>query len=640
MKKISWSLSVTAAALLAITGCGGNGDDPKGGSTIHKLSPQGGNTSYIFYGESNPSGLGALKNVKIADNGAPKNPLLHDDNTTAVGYPVLSTALEYNPADQSYQKLHADKLHYVSKGKAYTVAMAKGSSTSPTAVQNSSADNLSKPAYTKVNYLGSRYYLTAKSGDSTVLITPDMQSDDAPIPFDNKKLLSVTSASYGASINGYLVYDSDQKKVQKCDTTLASCDNLLDAGSRDFKGDVAGTTYSVILHNGTLYRLDKKDGTKEEVSLGKTIKRGHGTSTLQGGDFYFIATDGNLYKTDIRQKKVIKLTKTADQKLERIRAVTNKWVIAGSDTFLAALKKDGSSDTPVKLVENTKTEGYKYVTLGTGNGFLYVRYNLDPETGNTAYSSCIFKEGKTECKEDSFWAGITAKTSGKFNTQSSYNYTPYAYIRVDETDNFGGGTLKAIDPEHPLEDGITLGKAPNYNFQTFISGYRYLNELIDSDGGVVLYAKNDTNFHVDAFYMNLLKENSLVQLTDTDPTGFNKGRDHCHGRHCMICHNLAAGKIYKDLNGTKSAYGYKIRLDFEDGTNFVADVSKGKGENFSMPIQKITGNFKANILDASGAVVNHSAGYYHKGREYADCNYCHARNGQTRFDAPGAISIK
>jgi hypothetical protein len=467
-----------------------------------------------------------------------------------------------------------------------------------------------------------------------------MQPQSAPLAFDNKKLLSVTYPEYGAAIDGYLVYDSSVKKVQKCDLTLFLCNDLLDAGSRDFKGDIPGTTFSAFLSQGKLYRLDKKDGASDEIPLGQEIKKGHGTTSFNGGDFYFIATDGNLYRADLIQKRITKLTKTADEKLERIRAVTDNWIIAGSDTLLMALKKDGSSDKPVMLVENTKTKGYKYVTLGIGDSFLYELYSLDPKTGDTSYRACIFKDGVPECKADSFWAGVSAKTSGKLNLKSSYPYEPYAYIRVDDIDSFGGGTLKAIDPAHPFDDGITLGKAPNYNFQTFLSSYRYLHETIDSDGTLVLYAKNDTDFHVDAFSMNLLKENSLVQLTDTDPAGFNKApRDHCHGRHCMICHNLAGGKIYKDLNGSKSAYGYRIRLDFEDGTHLLADISKGKGENFSMPIKKITGNFKANVLDQNGTVIHSSVRYYHEGRAYADCNYCHARNGQTRFDAPGAITI-
>lgn len=635
MKKRNLAYTAIVAGIFTMAGCGGGSGTSDVASTLYKLSPQKEVKSHIFYGEVDPKGLGSLKNVRVVNSSNVKNIVMSEDNTTAIRYPVISTSFEYNSSNNSYKNLQTDTLHYVTNGKAYTVLMQSGKQ-----IQNSKANMLTSPSYVKVNYLGSRYYLTAKEGNATVLITPEMNATSIPLVLGNKKLLTVTFPSYGKAIDGYLVYDNGAKKVQKCDLTLSSCSDLLDAGSRDFKGDIAGSSFSAFLSKGKLYRLDKKDGSSEEIDFQKEIKKGHGTTTFQGGDFYFIATDGNLYKSDLIQKRVTKLTKEKNDKLERIRAVTRDWIIAGSDTLLMALKKDGSTQKPIILVENTKTKGYKYVTLGLGNSFLYELYSLDPKTGDTAYRACIFKDGKADCKADSFWAGITAKTEGVLSLKSSYQYEPYAYIRVDDTDNFGGGTLKAIDPNHPFDDGITLGKAPNYNFQTFISGYRYLNEMVDSDGGVVLYAKNDTNFHVDAFYMNLLKENSLVQLTNTNPIGFNTApRDHCHGRHCMICHNLAGGKIYKDLNGSKSAYGYRVQLEFEDGTKALADISKGKGENFSLPIKKITGNFKAHILDANGTVVNSSTKFYHEGKSYVDCNYCHARNGQMREDAPGAITI-
>ncbi len=56
----------------------------------------------------------------------------------------------------------------------------------------------------------------------------------------------------------------------------------------------------------------------------------------------------------------------------------------------------------------------------------------------------------------------------------------------------------------------------------------------------------------------------------------------------MICHNLAGGKIYQDKNGTKSALGYRVKLEFEDGSTLLADVAKGAGENFSVPLKSVT----------------------------------------------------
>ncbi len=165
-----------------------------------------------------------------------------------------------------------------------------------------------------------------------------------------------------------------------------------------------------------------------------------------------------------------------------------------------------------------------------------------------------------------------------------------------------------------------MGTVPNYNFQTFLTNSSYFEETIDSEGGVVFYAKNDTNYHVDSFYMNLLKENSLKQLTNTDPVGISEGREHCHGRHCMICHNLAGGKIYQDKNGTKSALGYRVKLEFEDGSTLLADVAKGAGENFSVPLKSVTKNFKPMVVDPRhGTYINGTDDYNHYGVEYSNC---------------------
>ncbi len=144
--------------------------------------------------------------------------------------------------------------------------------------------------------------------------------------------------------------------------------------------------------------------------------------------------------------------------------------------------------------------------------------------------------------------------------------------------------------------------------------------------------------------MNLLKEESLKQLTNVDPgEDIHSGRDHCHGRHCMICHSFAGGKIYTDTSGKRSAYGYKMQLKFEDGSTVMARIAKGKGENFSLPVQKIKGSFRAKVLDENGTVVN--SGMHAKGKEYGNCNYCHARAGSyvppiaKNLEIPGTISI-
>jgi hypothetical protein len=650
MKKHSYNLLYSTTAAILLVGCGGGSSSdynppPSNVTPVYELAPQGGTQNYLFFGEANLKSLGSLSNVRVISSEEPEKILVQNDDTSDVGYSIPSTTLTYDPTTGSYSNLHVKTLSYISDGVAYTVPMEKDGST-PSAQRNSSATHLSDTDYTKVDYLGSTQYLVAHDDDmnTTVLITPDMGPSNAPVNFGDRKLLSVTYPSYGEAVNGYLVYDNGAREVQRCTLDMTQCAKVnIDAGSRDFEEDILGTTYSAFLIDDELYRVNKADGSVLKIDLGgKAIATGHGTTSFNGSSFYFIAEDQNLYRADMLAQTLTKITAAADERLERIRGFTTDYVIYGSDTILKAGKKDGTTTSPVVLAETTFTGGYKYVTnYGIGDDYLFVTYSINPDTKDTRYSACIFNEGTPQCKENSFWAGATLKKEGKRRFESNFTYTPYAYIRVDDTDDFGGGTLKAIDPAHPFDDGITMGSIAKYNFQTFLSNSRYLDEMIDGDGGIVFFAKNDTTFHVDAFYFNLLKKNSLVQLTNTDPfPDVTHGRDHCHGRHCMICHNFAGGKIYTDLDGSKSAYGYRIRLDFEDGTQTLADVAKGAGENFSLPLKNMVGNFKANVLDENGTVVNSSAGYHHEGIKSADCNFCHARGGNPLYDAPGTISIK
>jgi len=650
LKYLFIGLGVITSSILI--GCGSGGDDEDVTSStslssdrVHLLKPQGGVESYLFYGEVDPQALGGLTNVSVIDNLQPNTALIHNGDTTDVSYPVSSTSMDYNVSNEHYSNLQVRYLSYVSGGKAYVVDMAKDATTSPTPRQNSSASMLSDADYEEVNYLGVKNYLVAHDNEqnTTVLITPEMGENDAPLVLGDRKFLTVTYPSFGAPIDGYLLYNNTTGMVERCDLMMQECVALMEAGSRDFEGDVAGSVYSAFMVDDQLYRLNKNDGTHEVVDMGgKTILDAYGTTDFQGNSFYFISDDYYLYRVNILDKRLTQITHEADDRVERIRSYMHDWVIFGSDTLLLAAKKDGSSTTPTVLVENTQTQGYKYVkSYAMGDQFLFVPYRLSTEgvEGVTSYRACIFDGGSPQCRENSFWAGATAAKEGTLDLEATYAYTPYAYVRVDNTDSFGGGDLKAIDPAFPLEDGLNMGHVATYNFQTFLTNSRYIDQTIDSEGGVVFFAKNDTNFHVDAFYMNLLNANSVVQLTNTDPVGISSGRDHCHGRHCMICHAFGGGKIYEDKNGTQAAYGYRVRLDFEDGDSLLADVAKGAGENFSIPLDRLTKTFKALVLDANGTVVNDSGDYNHYGVEYSNCNLCHARYGKTRYDAPSAITI-
>lgn len=672
MRKKLIKTSTVALAALAIVGCGSGSDvnrnaAQQGGvdGKIHKLAPQKGTQSELFYGNSKHDALGSLSNSRVFDS-SDSSKVLFSKDSLDVKYPEVTTALTYSD-NNSYSNFHTQSISYVSKSKPYRVSMIKGN-VSETA--NSSGNHLSGTgsrggfSYQKINYLGAKRYLVVKNdkGDR-LLITPEMKETDVPLEFNHKTLETVTYSSYGDMINGYIVInDADDNKsttneLQKCTLDMSYCKKIAEIKGKtkyshgkpyssydiSFLGDIIGTTNSVYISSGKIYELNKADGTVTDKGV---ISTHAGSPKLSGNEIFYIENN-NVYKSTL-DGNVTQIS--SDGKATSSwakRAFTNDMVIYGNDDYMYAVTKDGSlKDKAIELSITTKNRGQKYpFDLGIGNQYLYNRYSVNTATGKNTFYACKLENSKIECKEDSYWSSVVAAKDGILNSTSTYIYTPYAYIRVDDTDNYGGGKVKAIDPKYPLEDGITMGITKTYNLQTFVNS-SYDNDMIDSDGNIVLYAKNDLNYKGNAFLMNLTKENSLVQLTDESSPeangAINAGRDHCHGRKCTVCHSFAGGKIYNDKKGTKSAKNYTIRFDFEDGSDSIlAKVRKGSGENFNIPLQNLVGkNFKPVVIDQNGTAVNSANGYYHQGAEYFNCNYCHGRNGDLKYGAPSVITIE
>ncbi len=659
MLKNRLSASFALITTLVFTGCGG-GD---GGTTekivdygtVVKLTPQSGTQSHIFYGETNHRSLGSIKNIKLI-NGSTTIPL---KESLDIRYPVLTTTIgEYNATDNSYKDLYAETLSYVSDNNPYKVSLVQDGST-PTEVANSTATNTEGTGrrgafgYTKVSYLGTKQYLIVKDNNQTVLITPDMGPNDAPIPFKGKDFITLSYPSFGKAVNGYIVYDSNasgsgDKKIQNCTTDMTACIDIATVESKPlFLGDVAGTTKSVLSIDNKPYILNKQDNTFSEITgLILPEKVGHGSPYAVNGNSIYYIEDGNISRFNMETKEVKQIS--SDSKAERFQAFTDTMVIYGDDQQMHAVKKDGSSTNSIEISVTTKTKGQKYpFRMVAGNHYLYNLYSVNKQTGRVTFRACILEGSNNECIENSFWAAITAAKNGKLNFTSSYPYTPYAYIRVDETDNYGGGVLKVIDPKQPTQNGITLGSVSTYNFQTFIHNSAYANELIDSKGDIVIYGKNDLNHKGNAFLMNLNTENSLRNITnEPEPplSEINGHRRHCHGRYCSVCHSFAGGKIYKDVNGTKDidgTKGYNIRFEFEDGSFEMAKIRKGMGENFNIPLEKLVGkDFTSIVVDGEGNKITRSNEFSHKGAEFFNCDFCHGRRGDLKHDAPNVITIE
>ncbi len=666
------SLSLVVTTMLTILGCDGGSSNSTPDTTtpeeVSALAPQAGTQGYLFYGHADHKQLGSVKNVRIVD---PKNPenVIVERESLDVRYPVLSTTVdEYNATTKRYKNLHVSKLNYVSEGKAYTVDMQKTTpiqsmqddeticdcatslrATTPAEVRNSSATNLTAAgrslAYEDISYLGVKQILIAKENAKQVLITCDMGATDAAINFEGKEFLSLSYPSYGADVNGVIVYDSLVKKVQNCSMDMMACTDILDAQSAPkFLGDIGGTTLSALSISNNYYTIDKADNSYKAlvVPASHAPIRFSASNAYFNGDTIYILENGNIFSLNAINGVYKQIS--SNGYATRVRAFTSDMVIFGGDSEMYAVMKDGSSKgKEIEISTTTKTKGQKYpFDMGIGDTYLFNLYSVDTQSADTTYRACTLKSGNITCKDNSFWGPVVAAQNGEMHFDATFQYTPYAYIRIDDTDNFGGGTVSVVDPKNPLGAGFAVGEVAKYNFQTFMNG-RYSDTLIDSDGTVVIYAKNDVNYRSDAFILNLREANSLKNISnDPDPTyeEINGGRSHCHGRYCSVCHSFSGGKINIDRAGKNAAVGYNIRYDFENGESMLAKIRKGIGENFNAPMKELAGkNFTANVVDENNTVVNRSNEFSHRGVEYYNCNFCH-RKDDLRHDAPSVISIE
>jgi len=599
--------------------------------------------NHLFYGETNHAKLGSIKNIRILNTENVSSPLFENNALITTSRPVPTIGLKYNIATNTYTELNTKSVHYVTGVTPYKVDLAKVADTAPSEVATSNIvfKTGTTPVFTGIDYLGTKQYLVGQNTSGVnVLVTSDMGADTTPIAFANKALWTVSYPKYGADVSGYITYDSATKTIQKCTTDMQTCTDIKTVSATPkFYGDIVGTTCSAFLADSKLYKLDKNSGIATEITTPAALLTAS-SSAINGGDLYYIgSSDETLNKINIATGTETKLaTDDSEFKFSRFHGFTNNWVIYGSDMHMRAVKKDGTTLTPKALSTTTITEGHKYVTMGVGEQFLYVTYKLSD--GVTSYKAHIFKDDGTETyKADSFWAAVITSKKGTLNFKSSYIYTPEKFIRVDNTDSYGGGTLKAVSPTNPFEDGLTLGTMPTYNFQTFLQNYYYFNKLITSDGNVIIYAKDDKNVNNNAFLLNVNEANSLINLTNEAPPSeetvgtASTNAAHCHGRHCMVCHNFAGGKIYEDKNATKIATGYNVKIG-----GITARLGKGQGENFNLPIEEVTAGFKVTVFKVSdGSEIKKSITTHDK--SWVNCNFCHDGKG-VRLDAPNVITIE
>ncbi len=609
----------------------------------------------LFYGITDHSVLAGFKRFILFDPKNPDIPLYRSGSTKDVRRPEVSTSMQnFDPQTLGYTGFSPKNLFFVSEGYPYVVAL-EGEDAGIAKRQSSFKLNTSRQLrYTKLHYLGTKVYLVAQDSNKThtYLFTPHTSSANPPLLFDNYRLLDLAYKYYGAPTSGYVITDRKSKELKQCDSAMKNCTTLTNyTKTAALLGNIVGTTKAAYNLDNQVVLCDKASKQCTQTGIALPPALGHTRPYAYNDGAIYYVKNNILYRNDLQAGIEKKLAE--DVGSVRFRAFTKKMVIVADDDNMYAVAKDGSTPQAIHLSQIAKTKGHKYdFTVATDKYYLYNLYRVE-QNGRMHFRACVLEDAThNSCKEDSFWAStIVASSDGVLHPQSSYLYTARKLVRIDNTDNYGGGDVKVVAAGNPLEDGIKVGHVANYNFQTFInSGYK--NENIPVDGYIVLNAKNDINYKCDSFLLNINKSGSLRNISnESEPldSEINHGRSHCHGRYCSICHSFAGGKIYADWNSSahkpidltlQTVGKYTIRFKFDNGKTLRAVIKKGMGENFNTPLQNLAGKyFTAQVIDLNGTVYNSSQEYSHDGVNYFNCNYCHSRNGG-RNGAPGPITVK
>ena len=314
-------------------------------------------------------------------------------------------------------------------------------------------------------------------------------------------------------ISGFLVFNKNDKIIEKCDTNLSSCGEL--------KSGVNTVGYfATNPNNGNKYICVDE---KLYVFDGAILENINVECDL---DWSAVADNDAVYTVN-EDGDVLKLTHEGNQwetvydrtNIETIAHITQNYLLAKEKKDLQLPLQLSKISKMVAIPKNvgepinlTSEEEVVLPSIVVENKVYFTKFTFS--TSEASIKSCAWEEGSpntNDCLDNSYYAGYSIKPNGELNTFGE-EYPVYRLLRVETvnpTQNGpSGGTLKAINPS----DGSTieLGTVPE---NTYILGVGI--------GDYLLLTGFNTQTQMDVFYINLSQENSLQNITNT----LNKDED-------------------------------------------------------------------------------------------------------------------
>ena len=519
MKKKSLIFSALLTISISLFSCngGGGGGNSNGSSSGGSSSSQ----NYIPYRAS----------LHLVDPDNPSSPILITNKS--LKFTTVRVKIDgYKQTNREYQNLHMSEVFYIDDvGKVFKLNITKGA-TKPSPIQVSNLNNACLLSKQEIyNALDEKsYFLVITSGadgtcftsdDETVLINSEMTSSDNPIQLTSsgKELLfSIGDEPSSNSVNGFIIYNSTSKSIEKCDTNLSNCSTLLTLTS-------SSPTVKVFSINPVRYLCINDSNTQGNERLyffDGTDIRDTGTSCYnyrsnRADDTAIYAvfkdnTGETLKKLKYSDNNWVDLYKPISPSASLfIHFLTSNYAIGYEDvngnSKLLAIRKDGSV---VKQLNSLKG----FIPYADANGVYFTDYDANTKVSK----ACIWKEDYNSpiCKNNGYIVGFSIKQNGKlehflssysniFNRSMFIATTTNKILYVENTTSYMcGGVLKAFDPI--TETSTVIGNIPD-NF-CGLSG----SGLGDK---ILLTGKNKDTNKSDVFFVDLTKENSLQNITNT-----------------------------------------------------------------------------------------------------------------------------
>ena len=493
---LSFSCGGGGGGETAETGGGGSGG---GGGTGGGGSGGGGGTAVSTY-------LAYQSSIHLVDPDNPSSPITLSNkpiNETEALFAVNS----FNTSTKEYSNLHRHSIYWIEESDGDTnvtnggpikmAFMVKGS-TPPTAKQISNITDACEFIKTEDDAVTGNTYIVVQTAsadgecftndDGRKFIHSGMTNSDIPIDMSNLDL--VTGVDHGNGITGFLILDTQNSILKKCDTNLSNCTNLKNGVSTaNWFESNPNNFYDYICIDGDLYLFDGNSMNFLNVSCS-----GYTSSESDNSAIYAIDNNGNVSKLNHGGNSWVVIYNGGDA--NDIIGKTQNYVIINTPNGLKAVKKDGS--TIITIDPNNR---YGFITK---NKVFFNKY------ATNSVSACIWDEGSSgsNCISNSYWVGFSLAVNGTLNISGGYFLPIYRILKVEDvsyTNNQPvGGTLYSVDPANTTST-VNLGTiSPDFSL---VGGFGI--------GNKILLAGTNSNYKNDIFYADLTTPNSLQNITNT-----------------------------------------------------------------------------------------------------------------------------